>query len=208
MANTDSFIDEVTEEVRKDRLFKLLRRWGWVAILAVLLLVGGAAWTEWQRSRDAAEAQAFGDAILAAAAEGEPSAFDAVPTATEEQAVLLAFLRSATAEEIDAAGLIALGERDDLPQRLRHLALLKGLMAGGSGDAERDAAILTQLAEAGAPFRFLAIERQAHAALASGDEDEAVALLTGLTEEAGVPEALRRRATQTMVALGVVPDPT
>ena len=42
MSDTDSFIDEVSEEVRRDRLFVLMRKWGWIPILLVVLLVGGA----------------------------------------------------------------------------------------------------------------------------------------------------------------------
>jgi hypothetical protein len=33
MANTDSFIDEVNEEVRRDRLFAFFRKWAWLAVL-------------------------------------------------------------------------------------------------------------------------------------------------------------------------------
>ena len=36
MSDTDSFIDEVTEEVRKDRLYGYLRRYGWIAVLVIL----------------------------------------------------------------------------------------------------------------------------------------------------------------------------
>ena len=49
MSDTDRFIDEVTEEVRRDRLFALMRRWGWVAVLIVALIVGGGGWYEWQK---------------------------------------------------------------------------------------------------------------------------------------------------------------
>ena len=44
MSNPDSFIREVTEEVRRDRLYGYVRRYGWIAALLVLLVVGGAAW--------------------------------------------------------------------------------------------------------------------------------------------------------------------
>ena len=66
MSNPDSFIEEVTEEVRRDRLFNLMRRYGWIAITAVVLLVVGAAYNEWQKARDMTAAQAFGDAVLTA----------------------------------------------------------------------------------------------------------------------------------------------
>ena len=69
MANqNDSFIDEVTEDLRRDRLFLFLRRYGWIAILAIVALVGAAAWREWSAVRADRDARAFGDAILAAEA--------------------------------------------------------------------------------------------------------------------------------------------
>ena len=75
MANqNDRFIDEVTEDLRRDRLFLMLRRYGWIAVLLILALVAGAAWREYASSRDRAAARAFGDAILAAEAETDAAA--------------------------------------------------------------------------------------------------------------------------------------
>ena len=40
MANqNDRFIDEVTDELRRDRLFRAMRRYGWIAI--ALIVAGG-----------------------------------------------------------------------------------------------------------------------------------------------------------------------
>ncbi len=64
LSNPDSFIDEVTEEVRRDRLFAMFRKYGWIGVLAVVAIVGGAAYTEWSKARSEARAQAFGDAVL------------------------------------------------------------------------------------------------------------------------------------------------
>ena len=37
MANqNDRFIDEVTEDLRRDRLFQMMRRYGWIAVLLIL----------------------------------------------------------------------------------------------------------------------------------------------------------------------------
>mgnify|MGYP002067949300 CR=1 FL=1 len=38
MSNQDSFIDEVTEEVRRDKLYALYKKYGWIAALAVVVL--------------------------------------------------------------------------------------------------------------------------------------------------------------------------
>ena len=48
MSNNESFIDEVTEEVRRDRLFAMFRKYGWIGVVLVLGVVGGAAYTDWQ----------------------------------------------------------------------------------------------------------------------------------------------------------------
>ena len=66
VSDTDSFIDEVTEEVRRDQLFALFRKYGWIGILAIVLIVGGASWSEWRKAQAEAKAQAFGDALVAA----------------------------------------------------------------------------------------------------------------------------------------------
>ena len=74
MSNSESFIDEVTEEVRRDKLFAVMRKYGWIGILLVAVIVGGTAWTEWQKSERTTRARAFGDAILAATQAATPEA--------------------------------------------------------------------------------------------------------------------------------------
>ena len=64
MSDTDSFIDKVSEEVRRDRLFVLMRKWGWIPILLVVLLVGGATFNEWSKARWRSSAQALGSDIM------------------------------------------------------------------------------------------------------------------------------------------------
>ena len=51
MSDSDSFIDEVTEEVRRDRLFGYFRRYGWIAAVVIVVVVGGAAWNEYQKAQ-------------------------------------------------------------------------------------------------------------------------------------------------------------
>lgn len=110
MSDTDSFIEEVTEEVRRDRLFGLMRRYGWIAVLAVLLLVGGTAYREYTKAAETAKAQAFGDAILTALENDEAServsALDQIDAPTAEGAAVLDMLIAAE-EALDGNGTAA-----------------------------------------------------------------------------------------------------
>ena len=216
MSDTDSFIDEVTEEVRRDRLFAAMRRYGWIGILLVLALVVGAAVTEWQKARAAAEARAFGDALTAAMSAETPAAraeaLEAVPAAGPERAALQGFLAAASALEAGdmpaaLAAWDAIAAEGALPVTYRHLALLKRVVAAGAEmpASERGSALET-LAAPGAPYRMLALEQQALDLVAAGETEAAVERLRALLQEPGVTSGLRRRATQLMVALGAEPE--
>ena len=74
MSDIDHFIEEVTEEVRRDRLFALYKRYGWIAALLVVLLVGGAAFIEYRKAQAVAEAQRLGDDLIAALAADDAAA--------------------------------------------------------------------------------------------------------------------------------------
>ena len=73
MSDTDSFVDEVNEELRRDRFYGLLRRYGWIAVVVILGIVGAAAFNEYRKAQAVAAAQAFGDSIMTAL-EGDTSA--------------------------------------------------------------------------------------------------------------------------------------
>lgn len=208
MSETDSFIEEVTEEVRRDRLFKLMRRYGWVGILAMLGIVGGAAYNEWQKARATASAQAFGDAVMAAMeAEDRRVALAAVAGTAPQNALRQFLLAAEAAEAGDAAGardmLEALAADPALPESLRALARIKAAILAGPdmAPAERDAT-LAALAAPGAPFRLLALEQQALALLDAGRREEAIVLSRQILNEAELTPGLRRRATELIVTLG------
>jgi hypothetical protein len=214
VSNPDSFIDEVTEELRRDRVAGFIRKYGLLILLAVLLLVGGAAWNEWRKSQETARAQAFGDALLQAldtdSAQARLTALEAIPT-TGAQSGLVQMMRAGALFETDrAAALAALqaaAADTALPDAYRQLATLKHLIAAGNDlpVAERRAG-LERLAQAGQPFRPLALEQLALLHLADGDADAAKAALTDLLAQSDVSEGLRRRASQLNIALGGAPD--
>lgn len=208
MSNTDSFIEEVTEEVRRDRLFAFFRRWGWLGILIVLLIVGGAAWNEWQKARRTEAAQAAGDSLLAAMAAAGPAertaALGEAGVGGPVAALLLAGQQQQAGETAAAvATLDALAADAALPTVYRDLARLRSLMlqAGTLAPADRIAA-LQALAAPGAPFAGLAQEQIAVAQVEAGDIAAALATLRAILDDAATPQGLRARADALMVALG------
>mgnify|MGYP001420484503 CR=1 FL=1 len=220
MSETDSFIDEVTEEVRRDKLFAVFRKYGWIGVAAVLLIVGGAAFSEWRKARDRAAAESFGDAVVAALDSDDPAArvaaLDAIAADGDgEAAVRRAVTQFLAADEALKAGdragaltrLEALAADAALSDDYRQLARLKAvILAGASMEAAARDAALAELAQPGAPFRALAMEQQAVALMADGKTDEALALARQVLQEPDATPGLQRRVTQLIVALGGEPD--
>ncbi len=211
MSESDSFINEVTEEVQRDRLYGYLRRYGWIAVLAVLVLVGGAAVNEYRKAQAEADAQALGDAMFAALetddAAGRAGALSGLG-AESEAAVIAALLE---AGELQAAGqtaaaadrLEAVANAATTPPLYPDVALLKSLMLRAPDmdpGALKDA--LGPLAQPGAPFRLLAAEQIVYADLAAGETEAAMAGLDAILDDAELRPGLRERAQNLMVALG------
>jgi hypothetical protein len=212
MSDTDSFINEVTEEVRRDRLYAMFRRWAWLAVLIVAGLVGGAAWLEYSRAQERATAEAFGDGLLSVLDRAEPearvagldeiAAGDTDPRARMIVALLAAgeVARGGAEAEAAAAGLRAAAEAPDLPRRYRDLAMLKAeMMAPSEPDAAR--LILGALAEPGAPFAALAEEQLALLDIRTGDLEAGIDRLRSLERSAAATPGLQQRASQLIVAL-------
>lgn len=209
MSNPDSFIDEVSDELRRDRLFAAFRRYGWIGIVVVLMIVGGAAWNEWRKAQWRSASEAFGDAILSALdqpdAAARRAALGAVPAAGPRTAVLNLLLATDPAEDLAAtlAALDAVAADAALPASYRDLAVLRRvLVAGPDMPAAEQRAALEPLAVAGRPYRPLALELLALIQVGTGDRDGAIAALQALAQDQQASAGQRQRVGQVIVALG------
>jgi len=209
VSNPESFIEEVTEEVRRDRLFALFRKYGWIGVLGVVLIVGGAAVTEWRKASNRAAAQAFGDAVMVALEQGTAperrAALAAVPASADRAAILNLMLASDPTD--DRAGTLAALDKvasdATLPASYRDLAVLRRVVLSGADMALADRrAALDPIAAPGRPFRPLALEQLAYLLVEAGDTAGAIAALQALSQDQEAPSGLRQRATQMIVALG------
>ncbi len=212
MSSPDSFIDEVTEEVRRDRLFAMFRKYGWIGVVLVLGIVGGASWNEWQKAKAKASAEAFGDGVMDAFDLGgtaeRRAALAALP-AGEGQAAIKSLLLASDVSEDKAASLAALDALiadASVPAIYHDLATLKRVALAGADMplAERRTA-LEGIALSGRDFGPLAQEQLAYLLVEEGKSAEAIDLLSTLMQDQATPNGLRQRAAQMIVALGGTP---
>jgi len=214
LSQTDSFIDEVTEEVRRDKFYAFLRKYGWIGILAVCVLVGGAAWNEYAKAQARTQAEAMGDA-LTSALEGADATARAQALAEiggeGDVRVITAMLRAGELHAAgDAKGAIAALAPFTADAMLdpvyRDLAVLKTAMIGaGDIPAEERVSQLAGIAAPGAPYRLLAEEQIAAAQVEMGQVEAAIDGYRAISQDGEASNALRRRALQMIVALGADP---
>lgn len=208
---TDIFT-EVEEDLRRERAKRLWNRYGWVAIAGVSLVLagtGGYQLWQWDRARTNAQASAqYVQALRAAEAENAPQAaagFGALARSGPAGYQLLSRLQDAAikarANEADAATAIWQGVSADqtLQRPYRDLAQLLAAMNRADGG---DAARLGALATPDSPFRFVARELEAMAAVQRDDRARAVAIFRELVAAEAAPAALRNRASEALAALG------
>ncbi len=212
MSDTDSFIDEVTEEVRRDRLFLMLKRYGWIGGAAVVLIVGGAALREYNKSKDQAAAEKLGDGITAALKiDGSSEQAEALNSVSAESAGGAAILNMLEAGALAEAGKTAeavaqlneVAVDGGLPLIYRHVASFKALalQAGSLSVADRRVQY-EALAQPGAPLALLASEQLALLDVEEGNNEAAISRLRGIVADATVTADLKDRASQVIVALG------
>ena len=209
MSNTDGFIEEVSEEVRKDKLFALYKKYGWIPVVIICSLVGGAGFLEYQKSSKASAASARGDALIAALNQD-----DANLRASELKSIAENGGAEAPIAKLHRAGVLL--EQNDEDGALliydsmsagvdiyAQVATLKAIMLRGNkmeDKARLDA--LDAIATPGNAFRVIAMEQKAIAHIDMGNNDKAIEIFTTLIEEADVSQALIARSKQMILALG------
>lgn len=216
---SQEFIREVDEELQRDRLVALARRWGPLLALLVLALVGGVAgkvaW-DWRQERNRQEwAAAFdvADALLRSGKLDEAAAAFAALASGSSGAAGVALLRHAQVLE-------AAGKQDDALAAYRRLAddarqddLLRAaarlaVIAREIDTAEPGAlmAALEPETQAGRPFRLTALELLADAQLRAGEVTKARETLDRIDQDALTPAAMRARIAELRAALGDAPS--
>jgi hypothetical protein len=216
VSDTDSFIEEVSEEVRRDRLYNFFRKYAWVGVLTVLIIVGGTAFLEFKKATAKSKAEEVGSAVMKAL-EGSDEKERAkllanIEVTNPEVKSIVAMLKAAeetTLQNYAAASksLKAISEDLSTSQIYRDIAEFKFLLL--SHDRIEDSLLLKgfeELASAGNPFRLLAEEQIAIIKLKNRENDAAVAKLRSILEDAELTDTIRQRVTQLLISLGIDPS--
>jgi hypothetical protein len=208
LSETDSFIQEVTEEVRQDRMFRLWKKYGPYGVAAIVAVVAVSAGLSWMKQREIQQARVTGGAFLATdimSVEDQEILIDSI----EGPATMIARLRLAAAMaetgEIDAAAALYREVADEAGADLAYgdLARLQAVrISAASMDAAQAVAELEPLTVEGAPYRVLALELRAVVRLNAGDTDAAHADLNAILADPAATRASVERALALLLSSG------
>ena len=213
MADSDSFVQEVTEEVRRDAMYAAWRKYGPFLVGAIALVILGTAVQSWWKTsqqnavRDAGEAFIQAQSVEDSADAAE--AFLALSNDSEGDYAAMAGLRAGAAfgasGDVDRAvkQYEAVASMSGIDARLTELAKLRTVMI--RSDVMEPADMLESLeplSAPGKPWRILALEFTAAAHVRAGDQAAAVEALTAVIEDEVSTPAVQARAREMIAAIG------
>ncbi|VAW06206.1 hypothetical protein MNBD_ALPHA05-1978 [hydrothermal vent metagenome] len=206
MANEDSALREVDQELAEDRQMALFRRYGPAAIAAsvsLVLAVGG--WQFWNaRIVSVAKEKAleYNNAIdlMVEDADQGRTALGAIAEDGASGYAILAELQRAASYARDGDRAAAIGvyrqiyENNATPRRIRDLARLRASYAALNDGRDAVMAHLGDLPNEDGPFAYHAAEVSGLAALEARDYETALSIFRRLSVDLGAPEGVRARA--------------
>ena len=216
MSNTDSFLQEVSEELRRDRLYRNMRKYGWIAILVVIVIVGAATYREYLKSQAETKAELFGTSIIDALNEKNAadriSKLQKINAPGENAKAVVAMLVSAESignetASLEMSNLSDVIEVSSIDPHYRDLLNFKTLLKSSEiMNLDERMKAFSALSKPGNPFRLLAEEQMALIELELGNTDSAIEKISQILLDAELTAGLRNRATQMMIALGKDPE--
>ena len=216
MSDTDSFLQEVSEELRRDRLYRNIRKYGWIAILLVIVIVGTATYREYLKLQAETEAELFGTSIIDALNERNAadriSKLQKINAPGENAKAVVAMLLSAESIGnetviLEISNLTDAIEGWSIDPHYRDLLKFKILLNSSEiMNLDERMKAFKALSKPGNAFRLLAEEQMALIELELGNTDSAIEKISQILLDAELTAGLRNRATQMMIALGKDPE--
>jgi hypothetical protein len=213
----DSLIEEVDEDLRRDRAVALFRRYGPYLIalaLGAIIVVGGVMmWRQYKSEHEMERSTTYAsalDAINRGDSEQASRLLGEVTTSGARSGYgVLARLQDAAlkARAGDAAAAAAIYDGisadSGVDPLFRDLGqVLSALTLFDTADPAQLAARIQPLADGNGPWRFSAKEIAGHLALKSGDTARAKTLFSQVSDDPRAPEEARARAAAMASTLG------
>ena len=208
MSDTDSFIEEVSDEVRRDRLFKIFKKYAWVPVLIVVLLVGGAAFNEYRKISDQKRAANLGDELYRIMELDLnvrlPLLGDIDPKHSDGK-VLVQLIKANTFAELgnieDAIKVLEeVSDNSDYSSIYRETADFKSILLSNSNLIEKLEKLQTYT-QPGSAFRNIALEETSLIQIQLGQISDAVITLTSLLQEPTINQGQAKRSSDLLRTL-------
>ena len=216
MANPESFLEEVAEEVRRERLFKFFKKNGWIIAFVVLVTLSVSIAYEWRKNSENSRAKSNGDLLTLALEQSQkgnleelrgllsdsspylrPSS-DLMAVTKLYYAELLYNIDNDSSESMSV--LKEIFSNESVSTTFRQLAKIKYLLLF-SGDNKVKQDLIDELSSPDNHYRFLAQEHKVQTYLASGMSDEANRQIDILLKDLEVSEQQKRRLMDLKLAI-------
>lgn len=211
------FINEVEEELRKDRYNALLKKWGPLIVLVLVGIVAFAGYLEWKKDSVSKAAQASSISFIDAQVKGSSGDidgairdFNAIADVAPSGYQYLS-LSQAAALELDRGNrseAIALFTRaSNAATETRHADLAKykaATIAFNDAKYAEVESLLQDLTLDTRPYRHVARELMGHNLLKQGNEAAAIAEFRALSRDLDMPEGVKERVTQQLTLLNAM----
>ena len=215
--DNESFYREVDDELRKEQLTNVWKRYGIAIAAAVLLFLAGLAGFLWWQHRQAEQAGARGEALVAAFEDVQAGRTKAAlpkldrlaaEDAPGTQAAALLTKADAAIQDNNLPAAIAafksVAENGNFAEPYRNLALIRQTTL--EFDRLQPAEVIRRLeplAVAGGPWFGSAGELVAIAHLKGGQTGRAAPIFAALAKDEKLPSSIRSRAVQMACSLGI-----
>jgi hypothetical protein len=215
--SNETFYREVDEELRRDQLSSMWKRYGWYFVGGIVLLLAGIGGFIWWQNQKQVRAGEHGETLTSVFQDVQAGkANTAAPRLDQlakegspgyRAAALLTKADIAIQNGNDAAAIAAfkaVAEDDGLAEPYRNLALIRQTTI--EFDSLAPAAVIQRLqpfAQAGNPWFGSAGELVGLAYLKQQQPDRAARIFAAMAGDRSLPASLRSRAVQMAGALGV-----
>ena len=214
---TETFVREVDENLRRDRLRDFAKQYGgWLVTAVVLFLAASGGWIWWQQhqlQRSETHVEDLGGLytdIGAGKVASAPAKLDELAKSSSKAVRASAlFSRAALAIQQNDTKLAVTKYREiaadaSLPQPYRDVALIRQTaLEFDSLKTDEVIARLQPLAKPGNPWFGTAGEMTAMALIKQGKKQEAGRLFAAIANDKNVPDTIRARSVQIAGSLGV-----